>query len=151
MRNSTACTALFLTLLCGCDDVGSWDSFGSPAELEVQVGVSEILPAVEAIAGGQVAKDLPVADILLEPGGGPVGTEHTLEVTVVEDFEADVQRVTVRVDAGSYGTDVFELEQDPAFMGVWAITLESLGDETEAPREDTLTVKLWSPAGDDAS
>ena len=95
--------------------------------------------------------DLPVATIVLDPGGGPVGTEHSLRVSVNEDFEADVQRVTVRVEAGSYGTDVFDLEQDPAFMAEWGIELQSLGGSDEPPREDTLTVKLWAPAGDDAS
>ena len=151
MRFSPAYATLLLALLGGCEADGAWEAFGNPAELEVEVGVPDVLPAVEAFAGGQVADDLPVANIRLEPGGGPVGTEHSLRVAVEEDFEEDVQRVTVRVDANKYGTDVFELEQDPAFMGEWGIVLESLGDADEPPRSDTLTVKLWTPKGDDAS
>ena len=104
MRFSPAYATLLLALLGGCEADGAWEAFGNPAELEVEVGVPDVLPAVEAFAGGQVADDLPVANIRLEPGGGPVGTEHSLRVAVEEDFEEDVQRVTVRVDANKYGT-----------------------------------------------
>jgi len=148
-RSVLGCSVV--ALLGGCEAESSWDAFGNPAELVVQVGTADLLPAVETFAGGQVADDLPVAVVTLDPGGGPIGTEHGLRVAVEEDFESEVQRVTVRVDAGTYGTDVFELEQDPAFIGEWGITLESLGDAQAEPREDTLTLKLWTPADDSES
>lgn len=151
LTRTAICSSLGLALLCGCEGADAWTPFGNPAELEVEVGGTDLLPPQETFAGGQVAEDLSVASVTLDPGGGPVGTEHSLRVAVEEAFEAEVQRVTVRVDAGEYGSDLFELEQDPAFMGEWGITLESLGEASDGPRTDTLTVRLWVPTEDDNS
>ncbi|MCO4747750.1 MAG: hypothetical protein KC912_23340 [Proteobacteria bacterium] len=83
-----------------------------------------------------------IGSAVLDPGSGPVGTEHSLIVDVGDAWQEDVGRVAVSADSGDRGVELFELRQDSADHGVWVLTLTSSGVEGEA-RTDQLTVRLF--------
>ena len=133
------------SLWVGCTAEEDWARFGEAAEVKVDVGVDEATAvAVTDEVVGEVAREEVIAQVEVFPSGGPVGTVHALSVHVEEDFETTVQRVQVRVDAGSYGVDSFDLRQDPAFVGEWGMDLESLGVQGERARKDTFRITLWT-------
>ena len=134
-----------VSLLVGCTSEEDWSRFGQAAEVRVDVGIEEVT-AVAAIGAvvGEVARAEAIAEVEVFPSGGPVGTVHALSVHVEEEFETTVQRVQVRVDAGRYGVDTFDLRQDPAFVGEWGMDLESLGVQGEKARKDTFRITLWT-------
>ena len=92
-----------------------------------------------------IDRDNTLGTATVDPGSGPVGTEHELTVEVSEDFEELVQRVTVRVSAEGRGAEEWELQRDPAFIGTWGITVQSLGAPDEPVRDDEFNVRLWAP------
>ncbi len=92
----------------------------------------------------------------IDPGSGPVGTEHLVTVEVFDEFEGYVGRVTVGVnpeatedldgdgEVESRGSEEYEMLQDSADPGSWALTVQSLGSDDER-RDDTFTIVLWQP------
>lgn len=144
-RTPLGICAWVVALVAGCTAEEDWSRFGKAAEVKVDVGLDEAT-AVAAIGEvvGEVARDEAIAQVEVFPSGGPVGTVHALNVHVEEDFETTVQRVRVRVDAGSYGVDSFDLRQDPAFVGEWGMDLESLGVQGDRARKDTFRITLWT-------
>jgi hypothetical protein len=92
-----------------------------------------------------IDRDNTLGTATVDPASGPVGTEHDLTVEVSEDFEELVQRVTVKVSAEGRGAEEWELQRDPAFIGTWGITVQSLGGPDEKDRDDEFNVRLWSP------
>lgn len=90
----------------------------------------------------------------VSPGSGPIGTIHTVRVEIEDDYDGDVDRVSIRTDSGERGEDEYDLEEDSAGEGLWTLELTSYGEEGEV-REDTLTFRLWqaeetSSTGDDS-
>lgn len=140
--------ALLLVLGCNKDEEATYTQFNGPDDtLTIEVGVDEVLEAVEVeltSSTGEVIVGLAQVD----PGGGPLGTDHAIVVEVHDEWEHIVDRVSVRLDSGTRGVDEFDLEQDSADEGVWKTTLRSTGDEGEV-RQDTLTVRCWDQDGDD--
>lgn len=133
-----------------------------PFNADDQTLVVEVLP-VGSPVGDAVSLDLlsslgrtDVGVAAVDPGSGPVGTSHQITVDVLDDFEAIVGRVTVVVDSeavsdldgdgepDSRGEGEYELRQDSADPGAWALTVQSLGADDET-REDRFTVHLWQP------
>ncbi|MCB9685705.1 MAG: hypothetical protein H6735_11750 [Alphaproteobacteria bacterium] len=133
-----------------------------PFNLEDQTLVVDVLPEGSAV-GDPVSLELlsnlgrtVVGQATIDPGSGPVGTEHVIMVDVLDDFEAIVGRVTVGVnpeatkdldgdgEIESRGSDEYELQQDSADPGAWQVTVMSLGSSDEQ-REDVFTINLWQP------
>ena len=86
-----------------------------------------------------------VGTATVDPGSGPVGTMHTILVDVEDDYEDDVRRVTVDVDAGDRGIEDFMMTRDSADRSLWELELESSGVPGEA-RTDVFTIRLFSVA-----
>jgi hypothetical protein len=111
-------------------------------------------PAMLELESSLSLTDVGVASI--DPGCGPVGTNHQVVAIVDDAFEVLVGRVTVDVqtdavadldgdsDVDTRGEGEYELAQDSADPGAWSITLQSLGAEGEE-REDRFTFRLWQP------
>lgn len=140
-----------LTLLaCKKDEEPVYLQFnGENDTLTILVGEAELLPEVTAELTSSTEEVL-VGTVSVDPGGGPIGTEHAMVVVIDDLYEHIVDRVSVRLDAGDRGEDEFELQQDSADEGVWKLTLVSVGEEGEV-REDTLTVNCWDLEDDDDS
>jgi hypothetical protein len=80
---------------------------------------------------------------IVDPCMAPVGEEHKI-VVYIDTTQADkVDRVSVRLDSGSRGTDEYTLEPDSADPGIYKTTLESVGSEGES-REDFVQIKLFA-------
>lgn len=130
----------------------NWVQFnGSGDAVIIEVGIADELDPVSCELTSSVT-GLVVGQATVTPGGGPIGTEHTILVVVEDEWENDVGRVSVRTDSGERGTDEYELEADPADEGYYGLTIVSVGEEGEQ-RSDTLTFRLWydseETAGDD--
>ncbi|MFT4627235.1 MAG: hypothetical protein ACI8PZ_005916 [Myxococcota bacterium] len=149
---SAACLiVLACTSLSGCNkDEIIWDRVNGTDDTLM------VIVTPEGVLGDAIAIDLtPVLNrsntlgtATVDPGSGPVGTEHELTVELSEDVEELVQRVTVKVSAQGRGSEEWELRRDPAFIGTWGISVESLGAPDEGRREDSFNVRLWTPLDD---
>jgi hypothetical protein len=141
---------LWLVLsLVACDEESetSWTQYNADGDqVEIEVGVPELQPEVSTIlhsSTGQV--EIGVASV--DPGGGPVGSLHTVLVTVYADYSADVGRVSVRTDSGDREVDEFDLDVDSTGTGIFKAELRSVGAESET-RTDTLTFRVWTESSE---
>lgn len=127
---------------CQGEDEENWVQYNADGdEVEVEVGVEETLDPVTTIlhsSSGQVE----IGEAEVDPGGGPIGTEHLVVVEVYDDYENSVERATVRTDSPDRGEDEYEMDPDSADEGIYTTTLVSVGEEGEV-RTDTLTFRLW--------
>jgi len=131
-------------LLLGCEEEEiEYSQFNGTSDIiEVSVGVDEELPPAEInllSSTGQVV----VGTATISPSGGPIGTRHTLVVTVDDEWEARVSRAVVTTDSGERGTEDFTLNRDSADAGYHQIDIVSVGEEGET-RTDTLTIRLYA-------
>ena len=128
---------------CNKDNEIKYDQYNADNDsLTIEVGIDELLDPVEIglmSSTGQVEVGLARVD----PGGGPIGTNHDIVIEVYDAYQDVVDRASVRLKSPNRGSDEADLEQDSADEGVYLITLESVGDEGEQ-RVDTLTFRLWT-------
>lgn len=135
--------SLFVLSACPATGEITWVQFnGSDDTLEVNVTASTDLGDVRVINLTSTTGANEVGTAQVDPGSGPVGTDHELLVTVDDAYQEVVGRVTVVADAGDRGNAEHELIQDSADHGYWVLSLTSLGAEAEE-RVDTFTVVLW--------
>lgn len=141
---------LWLVLsLVACDEESetSWTQYNADGDqVEIEVGVPELQPEVSTTlhsSTGQV--EIGVASV--DPGGGPVGSLHTVLVTVYADYSGDVGRVSVRTDSGDREVDEFDLDVDSTGTGIFKAELRSVGAESET-RTDTLTFRVWTESSE---
>lgn len=134
-----------LLVACNGDDEISYVQFNSDSDLiSVEVGVDELLPAVtEDITSstGEVA----IGTVTIDPGGGPIGTNHDIVVVIGDDWEVQVDRVSVLpypVSVEDSGSFEYDLEQDSADEGYYKTILESVGAPGEV-RTDTFAIRVW--------
>lgn len=132
--------------LAACDeDSGlSWVRFNDEGDtVEVEITDEDTLgdPVVADLHSTTGATIL--GTVTVDPGSGPVGTEHLVVVSLEEDYAEQVRRVDLTVDSGDRGVSDFELEQDSADRGKWVVPLTSYGVEGEE-RTDELTITLFS-------
>ncbi|MCB9676823.1 MAG: hypothetical protein H6737_17035 [Alphaproteobacteria bacterium] len=85
-----------------------------------------------------------IGSATVDPGRGPVGTNHLLIVEVFDDWQERIELATITSD-GQRGSEEYTMRQDAADPGFFDLTLTSLGlaDET---RTDTWTITLWEPS-----
>jgi len=141
--------SLVLLLLACKDEEVTWTQYNATDDaVTVQVGASELLPSVSTPLRSNTGA-VEVGTGTVDPGGGPVGTLHTIRVELDEAYVDAVDRASVRTSSGDRGEDEYDLTADSAGEGLWVYTLESVGEEGEA-REDVLTFRLWVQSGDDS-
>ncbi len=135
---------LALTLV-ACDEESetSWKQYNADGdEVSIAVGAAELQPAVSTILHSSTGQ-VEVGEASVDPGGGPIGSLHTVLVTVSADYAADVGRVSVRTDSGDREVDEFDLEADSTGTGIFKAELRTVGAKDET-RTDTLTFRLWT-------
>jgi hypothetical protein len=133
---------LAVLLACTESDEVTYAQFNAETDqISIQVGSGEVLDAT-SVSLFSTTGTVEIGTATADPGGGPIGTEHTLTVEVYDDWENDVSRVSVRTDSGDRGEDEYDLEADSADEGLFQIVLVSVGDEGES-REDTFTIRVW--------
>lgn len=120
-----------------------WVQFNEDVSLEVEITASEELGApVEAEVFSSSGEE-PVAVVQVDPGSGPVGTDHRVSVDVIDDYEEVVGRVLLTTDSGDRGAEEHELDRDSADVGYWWRVLTSGGTEGEE-RTDTFVIQLFT-------
>jgi hypothetical protein len=143
---------LFLVAVGGCnkDDEVTYSQFNAVDEfLEIEVGQKTVEPE-RALVLHSSTGEVTVGSATVDPGGGPIGTEHEIVVIVEDAYENTVDRVTVRTDSGDRGEDEYDLEPDSADEGFYKTTLVSVGEPGEV-RTDRLTFILWDEDDDEDS
>lgn len=137
-----------LVLACKKDEEVTYSQFNGPDDtLTIEVGVAEELAPV-SIELTSSTQEVMVGTATVDPGGGPLGTEHAIVIVIDDAYEQIVDRVSVRLQSDGRGEDEFELDQDSADEGVWKVSLVSAGSEGEV-RTDSLTVRCWDQDGDE--
>ena len=137
-------TFVLATVLFGCnkDESIEFSLFNSTDDvLYIPVGVEDMLPAINQDLYSSTGA-VPIGSISVDPGGGPIGTEHTLIVIVNDDFEHKVSRTTLELSSKEHGTESYTMNLDSADEGLYMLKLVSVGSEGET-REDRLRVMLW--------
>lgn len=136
--------ALAAGLLLGADCSSTEEvreRFNQEDRFDVPVG-GELLPNNEVTLSSTTGS-IEVGLATLEPGGGPPGTLHTLEVWVGVDYAGEVDAASVVIDSGERGERTLELVADSADERLYWIELQSVGDEGET-RTDVFNIQLWS-------
>ena len=137
---------LSLLLLAGCPDSEdvNWVRFNDSNEtIDIDITASDELGESISIALLSSTGSVEVATATVNPGSGPVGTDHDFEVVVDDEWQEIVGRVSVDADSGDRGEETFELRQDSADHGYWVASITSLGADGEE-RTDTFAINLWS-------
>ncbi len=135
-------------LACNKTEEIQYEQFnGSADAVEVEVGVEELLDPRQADITSSTG-EVVIGLVDVDPGGGPIGTNHDIVVIIDNEWQGEVDRVSIRtspVTADSKddeSDDEYDLERDSADEGYFKLTLESVGAEGEL-RTDTLTVRVW--------
>ena len=137
-----ALVALTIPLGCNKDSVDEWVRFNAEDTVSIELTAEPDLGLpVEGELRSTTGTTV-LGTVWVDPGSGPVGTDHDIAVTVDEEHEAVVDRVTVLADAGDRGVDEYELRQDSADHGLWMVTLTSMGESGEV-RTDAFEIALW--------
>lgn len=138
---------VFVLAACDQDETVTWKQYNADDDtLTLEVGVDDLLPAVSAPLTSNTGA-VEIGTATADPGGGPIDTLHTLKVEVFAEYAEDVDRVSVRLDAGDRGEDEYDLDADSTGEGIWVLQVRSVGDVGEV-RTDTLTFRLWDEVVD---
>jgi len=130
-------------LTCNKSTQVNWVRFNGDDTVDVRITAADVGDPVYAdltsTAGAVV-----VGQAEVDPGSGPVGTNHQVVLTVDPSYKDEVQRVSLEVDSGDRGISDFELTQDSADKGYWFLQLRSVGAQGET-RTDVFSFQLWTP------
>lgn len=141
--------AVLLLLATACDTSSSegWVAFNADDEtLEIRVTVEAAVDDVATRVLTSTTGAVEVGDVTVDPAAGPVGTDHEVVVVVADEYEEQVERVTVET-RGDRGEQTHVLIQDSADHGLWVVQVTSLGEEGET-RTDMFTTRLWRAAAE---
>lgn len=147
-------TGLLLALLlmaCKGDDEVEYTQFNvDDDEVVIRVGADEVLDPVSTVIRSTTG-EVEIGSAVVSPGGGPIGTDHEVVIIVFDDYQDQVDRVSVRTLSPGRGEDEYDLIQDSADEGYYKLTITSAGEPDEK-RDDTLTFRLWqaSPTEEEA-
>lgn len=134
-----------------CDESAatSWEQYNADGDsITVAVGVVELSAAVSAVLHSSTG-EVEVGEASVDPGGGPIGTAHTVLVSLGADYAPAVDRVSVRTSSPDLGEDEYDLDADSAGTGIFKLELVTNGAEGQE-REDTLTFRLWTAVEGDS-
>jgi hypothetical protein len=137
-------------IACKKDDEATYTQFNAEDEtIEVDVGAAKKEPARTIVLHSSTG-EVTVGSAEVDPGGGPIGTEHVIVVIVEDAYENVVDRVSVRTSSAERGEDEYDLDPDSADEGFYKMTLVSVGEPDEV-RTDTFTIRLWDEDDDEDS
>ncbi len=134
-----------------CDEATttSWEQYNADGDsVTVAVGAVDLLAGVNASLHSSTG-EVEVGTASVDPGGGPIGTAHTVLVTLGADYAPAVDRVSVRTNSPDLGEDEYDLDADSTGTGIFKLELVTNGAEGEE-REDTLTFRLWTAVEGDS-
>lgn len=137
------------------DPTLEWSRFNGEEDLAtIQVVAGESVGDAVAIELRSTSGASRVGEATIDPGSGPVGTVHTVTVSIDEAYAERVRRAEVQTATEVRGTWTIPLEQDSAEAGLWIRELVSLGASGEE-RTDTFAFQLFelvepTPAPDPA-
>jgi hypothetical protein len=143
---------LLLVAASGCnkDSAPTYTQFNEDDEnLTIDVGAAKKEPA-KSIELYSSTGEVTVGIATVDPGGGPIGTEHVIVVEVENAYENIVDRVSVRTNSAERGEDEYDMDPDSADEGFYKLTLVSVGKPGEV-RTDTFTIRLWDEDDDEDS
>lgn len=130
-----------LAVQCAPDTSVDWVRFNGDDFVRVGITDGDIEPARSTeLTSTTGAVTLGVATV--DPGAAPAGTEHTVEVQIDDEWQEIIGKVSVGVNSGERGFEVFPLTQDSADHGYWFLELRSVGDEGEV-RSDRFNFRLF--------
>ena len=145
MRVAAASVLLFLAS-CNKDEEVEYVRFNQDGDvLDIEVTADAELGAAVEVALLSTTGSVEVGIATVDPGTGPVGTDHDVLVEIDDEWQEVVGLVTLSADAGERGVETYTFRQDSADHGVWVLALTSLGDVGET-RTDTLNFELWRAA-----
>ena len=149
LRGSLLALAALPLVASTCSEVEvQYDQVNDASDaLPVEVGVEDELDAVEADLNSNTGAVV-VGVASVSPGGGPIGTVHTVTVVVDDDYEDQVDLVRVVAQADGRDDREFDLTQDAFDEGIWVTEIESYGGADEV-RTDSLGIQLLDKTGDD--
>jgi hypothetical protein len=136
---------LFGVLFIACDESSedNYNLFNADTDqFEVRIGIEEETDAQSHELHSSTGQVI-VGTAILNPGGGPIGTEHQLVIEVDNTWETDVTRVVLMIDSGDRGTKEYTLDRDSADAGYHQIDIQSVGEEGEV-RTDLFTIQLYA-------
>ena len=138
-----------LGLLAACEGAEpTYTQFNASGEsLEITVGGTDVTSVVALDLHSTTGATV-VASAQVDPGGGPVGTLHTVEVEIDEIYAHVVDRVSLAITAPGHPDRSLDLRLDSAVEGLYSIEILSSGEEDES-RSDTFLFELWDLEGDD--
>lgn len=137
--------AALCTLLACAAGATTYDRFNSDDSVVVHVTASTGLGAPVSLDLVSTTGAVTVGTATVDPGSGPVGTDHTVTVDVLPAYAEEVTKVTIQTDAGARGVEDHDMVQDSAEHGRWWRVVTSMGDPGEE-RDDTFTFELFSTA-----
>lgn len=127
---------------CSRADDLAWQRFNSDDEVSLSVTAeAELGPPVVGELVSTTGETI-VGTVTIDPGSGPVGTEHRVVVDIGRAWEERVGRVEIEAVTEERGSRFLPLVQDSASAGVWVLDLRSYGVDGEA-RTDTFRVLLY--------
>ena len=134
---------LCATLVACQKDEGSWLPFNWDSDVLTLEVTSSGEPG-EALTADlhSTTNTTIVGDVRIEPGSGPVGTEHTVIVTAFPEYEERVDKVEIEVSSELRGELVLPMVQDSAELYRFVLSITSYGVEGEA-RSDLLTFRMY--------
>ncbi len=137
-------SSLFLTLLSGCTsgDGVTETRFNQDDTIEVAVTASADLGVPVTGDLHSTTGTVVIGSIEVDPGSGPVGTEHDVTLRLLPDFADNVGRAEFETQSDSRGSETIALIQDSADHGLWWRQVTSVGDPGEE-RVDRFTFRLW--------
>jgi hypothetical protein len=129
-------------IACEQDEEITYSQFNASNDsMSIYIGVEELLPS-SSIDLNSTTGLIIVGTAQVDYSGGPVNTTHTFTVNILDEYEDQVNRVSVLVDSGSRGDEEYEMIADSADEGLFQIELVSVG-VPEEQREDIFTFRLW--------
>lgn len=142
--------SIVLGLLLGCaeEDPVEYEQLNSVEDvLEIQVGLLDVTEPLTVDLYSNTGSSV-VGTATLDPGGGPVGTLHTLTVVISEPELIDkIDDVRVLADAQGRTNEEFFLTADSADESLYVTELVSVGSEDEQ-RTDLLYLQVLDLVGD---
>jgi hypothetical protein len=140
--------SLFILAACDVESEDEYERFNSMDDaVTISVGVEEPLAPIELELMSST-NEVGVGVVSIDPGGGPIGTEHLVRIEVYSEYAHRVDRASVEIHSDQRGVRGEDLIADSAAEGVFRLSLVSYGEDGEI-RDDTFQIQLWDVINDD--
>jgi hypothetical protein len=137
---------VFLCVSCTDDAEVTYEQFNASDE-DLIVAVGDEVGAVQEIVMFSNTGTVEIGVGSVDPDSGPVGTVHTIEVSIYDSWAHMVDGVDISVSSSERVEQEFSLVSDSAEEGLYRLEITSAGYEDEA-RTDTITLLVLDIVGD---